>query len=71
MVTLGMDLGSFSLGKPLEKLPESIPLMTPFLLIGQPWRIIYVCSEMYGRLLSDGEIVKRDGCRPPGAGSQT
>ena len=42
MVTLGMDLGSFSLGKHHEKLSKSTPLVTIFLHIGSPWHIIYI-----------------------------
>ena len=41
MVTLGMDLGSFSEDKPCEKVPKSIPLVTIFLLKGEPWQILY------------------------------
>ena len=47
MVTLGMDLGSFSLGKPREKLPKSIPLVTICLLIGIPLPILFPGGE-YG-----------------------
>ena len=42
MVTLGMDLCSFALSKPRAKLHKSIPLVTIFLLIGNPWWILYV-----------------------------
>ena len=42
MVTFGMDLSSLSLRKPHEKLPKSISLVTIFLLIGSPCRILYV-----------------------------
>ena len=41
MVTRGMGLGSFSLGKPRAKLSKSIPLVTIFRLIGSPWWILY------------------------------
>ena len=35
MVTLGMDLG---------KLLKSVPLVTIFLIIGEPWHILYISS---------------------------
>ena len=41
MATLGMDLGSFSLGKSHETLPKSIVLVAIF-LIGSPLLILYI-----------------------------
>ena len=53
MVTLGINLGSFSLGKPREKLPKSIPLVTIFFLIGSPWQILYIrVSKCHATVLS-------------------
>ena len=44
MVTLGMNVGSFSLSKPRGKLSKSLPLVTIFLLIGELWRILYMLA---------------------------
>ena len=45
MVTLRLNLGSFSLSKLCEKLPKSIPLVTIFLFIGTPWWILYILYQ--------------------------
>ena len=42
IVTLRMDLGSFSLSMPHEKLHKYIPLVTIFHLIGEPLWILYL-----------------------------
>ena len=36
----------FSLSKPREKLPKSIPIVTILILIGNPWQILYILPDI-------------------------
>ena len=51
MVTLGIDLCSFALSKPHEILDKSIPLVTIFLLKGNPWQTLHVHITMASSIL--------------------
>ena len=48
MVTLGMALCCFVIGKPCAKHHKSIPVVTIFLLTSERWRILYSPCDMCG-----------------------
>ena len=62
MVTLGMDLYCFALGKPCAKQHKSILLVTIVVLIGSPWWILYVSHAQSWKTMLIVHVTYNNSC---------